>query len=138
MRTPLLIALAAATALSSPAAARPHHGGDRHHSSRHHDSRHHTARHHGDRHHNRHVRRSSHHRYSAYVAPYRDWNYSRVSAGYRLRPAFYGSRYRISDYGAYGLRAPGRYLRWVRYGPDLLLVDVRYGRVVQVIPGRFY
>ena len=120
MRAPILIALAAATALSSPAVARPH--------------GHHNR---AERSHDRH-QRDRHHRYSSYVAPYRNWRYHRVPVGYRLRPAYYGSRYIITDYGYYGLRTPARNLRWVRYGPDLLLVDIRYGRVVQVIPGRFY
>ncbi len=72
-------------------------------------------------------------RHGAYVAPYRHWNYRPVTVGYRLQPAFYGSRYYISDYGSYNLRAPGRWQRWVRYGDDLLLVNVRTGRVLQVI-----
>ena len=59
--------------------------------------------------------------------------YPPVTVGYRLQPAFYGSRYYISDYGSYNLRAPGRWQRWVRYGDDLLLVNVRTGRVLQVI-----
>jgi Ni/Co efflux regulator RcnB len=127
MRTPILIALAAATALSSPAMARPHHGG-RHEAERHQSERNRYARHDRDRH--------RHHR--AYVAPYRDYSYRRLNVGYRLRPAYYGPRYVISDYRMYGLRAPGRYLRWVQYGPDLLLVNIRTGRVVEVLPGRFY
>lgn len=72
-------------------------------------------------------------RHDAYVAPYRNWNYRPVTVGYRLQPAFYGSRYYIGDYGSYHLRAPGRWQRWVRYGDDLLLVNVRTGRVLQVI-----
>jgi Ni/Co efflux regulator RcnB len=69
-----------------------------------------------------------------YVAPIRNWNYRRVSVGYRLQPAFYGSRYYINDYGAYNLQAPhGRWLRWVRYGDDLLLVNIRTGRVLNVV-----
>jgi Ni/Co efflux regulator RcnB len=110
MRKYVLIALAAATALSSPAAARDrHHRGDRH--ERHHSDRHHRDRHHGDRHH-----------------------YRRISVGYRLSPVYYGPRYIVSDYGRYHLRAPGRHLRWIRYGDQLLLVDIRYGRVVEVVP----
>ena len=69
-----------------------------------------------------------------YVAPVRNWNYRRVSVGYRLQPAFYGSRYYINDYGAYNLQAPhGRWLRWIRYGDDLLLVNIRTGRVLNVV-----
>src|SRR3954454_18816491 len=54
---------------------------------------------------------------SAYVAPYRNWNYRPVKVGFQLRPVFYGSRYYISDYGAYRLQAPRhRWQRWIRYG----------------------
>jgi Ni/Co efflux regulator RcnB len=73
-------------------------------------------------------------RRSAYVAPYRSWNYRPVSVGYRLRPVFYDQRYYISDYGAYRLQAPHRrWLRWIRYGDDLLLVNTRTGRVLDVV-----
>ena len=70
---------------------------------------------------------------SAYVAPYRNWSYHPVTVGYRLQPDFYGPRYYISDYGIYHLRAPGRWQRWIRYGDDLLLVNIRTGRVLEVI-----
>jgi len=77
-------------------------------------------------------------RHSAYAAPYRNWRYRPVTIGYRLQPAFYGSRYYISDFGRYHLRAPGRWQRWIRYGDDLLLVNVRTGRVLQVIHYRYW
>ena len=48
------------------------------------------------------------------------------------------SRYFVTDYGGYGIRAPGRYQRWIRYGDDLLLVNVRNGRVVRILPGGYY
>lgn len=126
MRTPLLIALATATLLSSPAAARDHDRGDRHH-ERHDRGRHHWDRHDWDRHDwDRHRDRDDrHHR-------------GRVYVGYRLPSIYYGPQYYVTDYRHYGLRYPGRHLRWIRYGGDLLLVDVRRGIVVQVIPGRFY
>src|SRR5947209_7845432 len=68
------------------------------------------------------VRRDVRRSHSAYVAPYRNWNYRPVTVGYRLQPSFYGSRYYISDYGMYHLRSPGRWQQWIRYGNDLLLV----------------
>ena len=56
-----------------------------------------------------------------------------MTVGYRLQPSFYGPRYYITDYNMYNLRAP-RFQRWVRYGrSNLLLVNVRTGRVLQVI-----
>ena len=76
-------------------------------------------------------------RRSAYVSPYRNWSYSSVSEGTRLRPRFYGWRYAISDPGARGLDRAARNQRWVRYGNDILLVNVRNGRVLQVMPNRY-
>ncbi len=77
-------------------------------------------------------------RRSQYVAPYRDWRYSAVRPGYQLRPAFFGSRYHIRNPGYYRLRPANRFQRWIRYGDDLVLVNVRNGRVVQVIRNRYY
>nr|NUR38232.1 hypothetical protein [Sphingomonas sp.] len=75
----------------------------------------------------------------AYVAPYRSWRYRPVSVGYRLQSVFYSPRYYITDYGAYHLRAPGgRWLRWIRYGDDLLLVNIRTGRVLDVVHYRWW
>lgn len=74
----------------------------------------------------------------AYVAPYGGWRYAPISNGYVLRPGFYGQRYWISDLNRYDLRAPGRNLRWVRYGDDLLLVNIRNGRVLRVMHNRFW
>jgi Ni/Co efflux regulator RcnB len=73
----------------------------------------------------------------AYRAPYRAWTYRVVAPGYRLQPAFFGTRYVISNYGTYRLPAPGMNRRWIRYGNDLVLVNVRNGRVLQVIRNRY-
>jgi Ni/Co efflux regulator RcnB len=72
-----------------------------------------------------------------YVAPYRDWNYKVVEPGTKLRSRFYASRYAVRDPGSYQLRQAGRNQRWVRYGDDLVLVNTRNGRVVEVASGRF-
>jgi Ni/Co efflux regulator RcnB len=72
-----------------------------------------------------------------YAAPYRSWSYSRIGAGHQLRPTFYSSRYLVSDYSRRGLRQPGRFQRWIRYGDDLVLVNVRNGRVIQVLHNRY-
>jgi Ni/Co efflux regulator RcnB len=74
---------------------------------------------------------------SRYAAPYRGWNYSQIGIGYQLRPTFYSSRYFVSDYSRRGLRQPGRFQRWIRYGDDLVLVNVRNGRVIQVLRNRY-
>ncbi len=78
-------------------------------------------------------------RHVAYVAPYRSWRYRPVTVGYRLQSVFYSPRYYISDYGYYHLRPPhDRWLRWIRYGDDLLLVNIRSGRVLQVVHYRWW
>ncbi|HEY7004882.1 MAG TPA: RcnB family protein [Sphingomicrobium sp.] len=85
---------------------------------------------------NHHDYRDYHNNYRShvrYVAPYRNWSYRPVRIGFRLDPVFYSSRYYINDYGYYGLRAPRPWERWIRYGDDLLLVDLRSGMVVNVI-----
>ncbi|WP_129793274.1 RcnB family protein [Sphingosinicella sp. CPCC 101087] len=76
-------------------------------------------------------------RRSQYVAPYRNWHYNAVRTGHRLRPAFYGSRYHIANPAQYRLRPAARNQRWIRYGNDLLLVNTRTGRVLQVAVNRY-
>jgi Ni/Co efflux regulator RcnB len=134
MKKYILLAAVAAMFAPTGAVARQH-GHDRHgHSQVRHDQRDYRS----DRHHartdRRHFSRNTAYRArSAYFAPIRNWSYRPVNVGYRLQPAFYGSRYYLSDYGAYHVRAPGRWQRWIRYGNDLLLVNIRTGRVLQVI-----
>ncbi len=62
-------------------------------------------------------------------APFR---YNSFNIGIRLAPQYYGSRYYVNNYGAYRLPAPGYGLRYVRHYNDVLLIDVRTGRVVNV------
>jgi Ni/Co efflux regulator RcnB len=62
-------------------------------------------------------------------APFR---YNSFNIGIRLSPQYYGSRYYVNNYGAYRLPAPGYGLRYVRHYNDVLLVNVRTGRVVNV------
>ena len=62
-------------------------------------------------------------------APFR---YNAWNIGARIQPTYYGSRYYVSDYARYRLPAPGRDLRYVRHYDDVLLVNVRTGRVVNV------
>ena len=73
-----------------------------------------------------------------YYAPYRDRNYSRISIGFSLGSAFFGSRYWINNPWQYRLPAAYGSYRWVRYYDDVLLVDVRNGRVVDVIRDFFW
>lgn len=76
-------------------------------------------------------------RRSQYVAPYRGWTYRAIAPGAQLRSSFYGSRYFV-DPARYRLRPVGRYQRWIRYGDDLVLVNVRTGRVIQVLRNRYW
>ena len=134
MRKSILIGLMAA--MMVPAAAADAHP-NKHHGKHH-------AKHYVRNHRNTVVvvqRAPRHHvnrRYVNYVAPYRSWAYRPVRSGFMLRPAFYSPRYVINDYGAFRLRSPGRYNRWIRYGDDLLLVNVRTGRVLEVMPRRYW
>lgn len=68
-------------------------------------------------------------------APFR---YTAWSNGAQLRRDYYAPRYYINDWRRYRLAAPGRDLRWVRHYNDVLLVNVRTGRVVQVNRGFFW
>ena len=74
---------------------------------------------------------------TAYTAPYRGWSYRPVPRGYRLQPAFYGQRYVIANPRQYRLPPAARNARWVRYGGDLLLVNMRNGRVLRVLRNRY-
>ncbi len=73
----------------------------------------------------------------AYVGP-RGWRYRPVTAGYRLQPGFYGERYVIADPYRYRLPRVMGPTRYVRYGNDVLLVNVRTGRVLEVYNSFFY
>ena len=72
----------------------------------------------------------------AYNAPYRGWVYRPLNRGYVLRPVFWGPAY-VIDYGVYRLAAPRANERWIRYGDDLVLVNIRTGRVIEVIRDRY-
>ena len=73
----------------------------------------------------------------AYVGP-RGYAYRPVGVGYRFQPHYYSSRYVIADPYRYRLPRPAGYNRWVRYGNDVVLVNVRTGRVIEVHNGFFW
>jgi len=73
-----------------------------------------------------------------YYSPYRGHSYNRISIGFSLGSGYYGSRYWINDPWQYRLPAAYGSYRWVRYYDDVLLVDVRNGRVVDVIRDFFW
>jgi len=81
---------------------------------------------------------SSYYRPGRYYAPYRGHSYSRISIGFSLGSGYYGSRYWINDPWEYRLPAAYGTYRWVRYYDDVLLVDIRNGRVVDVIRDFFW
>lgn len=83
-------------------------------------------------------RNSNYFRLGRYNAPYRGRNYNRISIGFSLGSGYYGSRYWINDPWQYRLPAAYGSYRWVRYYDDVLLVDVRNGRVVDVIRAFFW
>lgn len=64
---------------------------------------------------------------------YRHW-----SIGLLLPHLFLSSPYYYDDYYSLGIGAPPPGYRWVRYGPDLLMVQIRTGRIADVIYGAFY
>jgi Ni/Co efflux regulator RcnB len=64
--------------------------------------------------------------------------YRRWSIGAFLPSLFLASTYYYDDWRSLGFGPPPPGRRWVRYGPDLLLVNVRTRRVEDVITGVFY
>lgn len=66
-----------------------------------------------------------------YVGP-RGYRYRVLAPGYRLAPAYYGARYIIADPYRYRLPRVTGWERWVRYGNDVVLVNIRTGRVISV------
>lgn len=77
-------------------------------------------------------------RVGRYYAPYRDYSYRRLNAGFYLDSLFFGSRYWINDPWYYRLPPADGPFRWVRYYDDALLVDTYTGEVVDVIYNFFW
>ena len=76
-------------------------------------------------------------RVAIYIDPF-GWNYRRWNLGWNLHRYHYSSRYWIDDPWEYRLPPAYGPYRWVRYYDDALLVDLRSGRVVDVIHGFFW
>jgi len=66
------------------------------------------------------------------------WGYRRWAAGAILPPLFLVPDYYFMGWADLGLPPPPPGDQWVRYGPDLLLVDVSTGQVVDAIYDAFY
>jgi Ni/Co efflux regulator RcnB len=76
-----------------------------------------------------------------HAAPFRyprGYSYRRWSIGLLLPSIFLGSGYYYDGYSTLGVGAPPYGFRWVRYGSDLLLVNIRTGRISRVVYGAFY
>jgi hypothetical protein len=76
-----------------------------------------------------------------HLAPFvypRGWAYRRWAIGAVLPPLFLAPAYYYSGWAALGLPPPQPGFQWVRYGPDLLLVNVTTGQVVDTVYGAFY
>jgi Ni/Co efflux regulator RcnB len=66
------------------------------------------------------------------------WSYRYWTVGDILPALFLTSTYYYDDVSALGLNVPPPGYRWVRYGSDLLLVNLRTGTVEQGAYGVFY
>lgn len=74
-------------------------------------------------------------RASRFNAPFR---YRAFNDGAWLQRSYYSPRFYLNNYGYYRLPAPGRNLRYIRHYNDVLLVNVRSGRVVRVYRNFFW
>ncbi|HEY5072406.1 MAG TPA: RcnB family protein [Caulobacteraceae bacterium] len=70
-----------------------------------------------------------------------DWpsgeGYQSLSVGDYLPPSFWSPDYFVEDYSYYGIAAPAPDYGWVRYGPDLVLIQLDTGAIAQEVPGVF-
>ena len=82
------------------------------------------------------------HSYNSYHGPafryppgygYRRWGIGAVLPGLLFSQAYFWDDWRLL-----GVPAPRPGRRWVRYGPDLLLVNIRTRRIEDVIYGAFF
>lgn len=66
------------------------------------------------------------------------WGYRRWAVGAVLPALFLAPAYYYANWADVGLSPPPPGFQWVQYGPDLLLVNVTTGEVVDVAYGVFY
>jgi Ni/Co efflux regulator RcnB len=64
--------------------------------------------------------------------------YRRWSVGQSLPQLLFSAAYYFTDYAALGIDPPPYGYQWVRYGPDVVLVNIRTGEILDVINGAFY
>ena len=65
------------------------------------------------------------------------FSYQHYGIGYRVPPAFWLPNYYIDNYLDYGVEPPPGGFQWIRYGPDLLLINLGSGEVANAVPGVF-
>lgn len=73
-------------------------------------------------------------RYQSWRAPFR---YQQFRAGSSIRSTYYAPAYRLNYDSRWGVPRAGRNLTYVRHYDDLLLVNVRTGKVMQVYRNHF-
>jgi Ni/Co efflux regulator RcnB len=79
------------------------------------------------------------HRYRAGFFRYpTGYAYRRWGVGQVLPLLFLSSTYYFTNYAVLGLDPPPYGYQWVRYGPDVLLVNIRTGQIMDVEYGVFY
>jgi len=66
------------------------------------------------------------------------FGYRRWSSGLFLPRTFIAPPFFYDNFMPLGLAQPPFGFRWIRYGPDLLLVDVTTGRIADVVYGVFW
>jgi hypothetical protein len=66
------------------------------------------------------------------------FGYRRWVVGGILPPVFLAPAYFYADWAGLGMTAPPPGYQWVRYGPDLLLVDANTGQIADTVYGVFY
>ncbi|HTT85580.1 MAG TPA: RcnB family protein [Rhizomicrobium sp.] len=76
-------------------------------------------------------------RAASFIFP-RGYSYRHWSVGQRLPAIFLGASYFYDNVGPLGLEIPPPGYRWVRYGPDLILVNLATGDIEEVAYGVFY
>jgi Ni/Co efflux regulator RcnB len=73
----------------------------------------------------------------AYAYP-TGYSYRRWYPGDHIPALFLAAQFFFDNYAQIGLEVPPPGYRWVRYGPDALLVNQRTGAVEDVVYGAFY
>ncbi len=73
----------------------------------------------------------------AFIHP-RGYGYQNWGVGYRLPPAYFSGRYYIGNPGYYRLPPAYYGTRWIRVGPDALLIRIGDGIVLRAVRGLYW